>query len=59
VPCARGALRTGIRLFAVGDPDQSIYGFTGANPALFRSLSEREALTAFICGLTTAADPRS
>lgn len=33
---------TGIRLFAVGDADQSIYGFTGANPELLRSLSERE-----------------
>jgi superfamily I DNA/RNA helicase len=37
-------LRTGIRLFAVGDPDQSIYGFTGANPALLRSLSERDEI---------------
>jgi DNA helicase-2/ATP-dependent DNA helicase PcrA len=37
-------LRTGIRLFAVGDPDQSIYGFTGANPALLRSLSERDGI---------------
>lgn len=34
--------RTGIRLFAVGDADQSIYGFTGANPALLQRLSERE-----------------
>lgn len=30
-----------IRLFAVGDPDQSIYGFIGANPSLLRSLSQR------------------
>lgn len=29
------------RLFAVGDPDQSIYGFTGAKPELLRTLSER------------------
>jgi superfamily I DNA/RNA helicase len=33
---------TGIRLFAVGDADQSIYSFTGANPELLRTLSERE-----------------
>lgn len=29
------------RLFAVGDPDQSIYGFTGAAPELLRELSQR------------------
>jgi superfamily I DNA/RNA helicase len=33
--------RTGVRLLAVGDSDQSIYGFTGANPALLQRLSER------------------
>lgn len=32
---------TGIRLFAVGDVDQSIYGFVGAEPLLLQSLSER------------------
>ena len=32
----------GMRLFAVGDADQSIYGFTGARPELLRRLSERE-----------------
>ena len=32
---------TGMRLFAVGDADQSIYGFTGANPELLQRLSER------------------
>lgn len=31
----------GIRLFAVGDADQSIYGFNGANPDLLQSLVER------------------
>jgi DNA helicase-2/ATP-dependent DNA helicase PcrA len=31
----------GIRLFAVGDADQSIYGFTGANPALLQGLTVR------------------
>ena len=30
-----------IQLFAVGDADQSIYGFTGANPELLKSLTER------------------
>lgn len=34
--------RAGMRLFAVGDPDQSIYGFTGAQPDLLRRMSERE-----------------
>lgn len=32
----------GMRLFAVGDADQSIYSFSGANPDLLRSLTERE-----------------
>lgn len=31
----------GMRLFAVGDADQSIYGFTGANPELLQSLLVR------------------
>lgn len=34
--------RTGMRLFAVGDVDQSIYSFTGARPVLLQRLSERE-----------------
>lgn len=33
---------TGMRLFAVGDADQSIYSFTGANPKLLQNLSERD-----------------
>jgi len=33
---------TGMRLFAVGDVDQSIYGFTGARPELLQQLCERE-----------------
>ena len=32
----------GMRLFAVGDVDQSIYGFTGAHPELLQQLSERK-----------------
>jgi len=31
----------GMRLLAVGDVDQSIYGFTGARPELLQQLSER------------------
>jgi DNA helicase-2/ATP-dependent DNA helicase PcrA len=31
----------GMRLFAVGDADQSIYSFTGANPELLKSLVAR------------------
>jgi ATP-dependent DNA helicase Rep/DNA helicase-2/ATP-dependent DNA helicase PcrA len=30
--------KAGVRIIAVGDPDQSIYGFTGAKPALLRAL---------------------
>ena len=33
--------RMGVRLFAVGDVDQSIYGFTGANPVLLQRLADR------------------
>ena len=32
---------TGMRLIAVGDPDQSIYGFSGAQPDLLKELSQR------------------
>ena len=32
----------GMQLFAVGDADQSIYGFTGARPELLQRLSERD-----------------
>jgi DNA helicase-2/ATP-dependent DNA helicase PcrA len=32
---------TGIRLFAVGDVDQSVYGFTGAHPELLRQVANR------------------
>ncbi len=38
----RLAFEGGVRLFAVGDPDQSIYGFTGADGALLAQLAERD-----------------
>jgi DNA helicase-2/ATP-dependent DNA helicase PcrA len=38
----RVAFDGGARLFAVGDPDQSIYGFTGADGALLQELAERD-----------------
>lgn len=41
----------GIRLFAVGDIDQSIYGFTGANPELLHKLSERDDVETVRLGL--------
>lgn len=41
----------GVRLFAVGDIDQSIYGFTGANPELLRRLSERDDVETVRLGL--------
>jgi superfamily I DNA/RNA helicase len=34
--------KVGVRLLAVGDADQSIYGFTGANPIMLQQLSERQ-----------------
>lgn len=41
----------GMRLFAVGDIDQSIYGFTGATPELLRRLSERDDVETVRLGL--------
>jgi DNA helicase-2/ATP-dependent DNA helicase PcrA len=38
----RLAFEGNVRLFAVGDPDQSIYGFTGADGALLTELAERD-----------------
>lgn len=37
-------LNGGIRIFAVGDPDQSIYGFTGAKPELINELSKLDGI---------------
>jgi superfamily I DNA/RNA helicase len=36
----RAFLDANVRIIAVGDPDQSIYGFTGANPALLKALAQ-------------------
>ena len=36
----------GMRLFAVGDVDQSIYGFNGASPELLEQLSQRDDVEA-------------
>ncbi|WP_461208767.1 ATP-dependent helicase [Desulfocurvus sp. DL9XJH121] len=33
-------VQAGIRIVAVGDPDQSIYGFSGARPELIKELSD-------------------
>jgi DNA helicase-2/ATP-dependent DNA helicase PcrA len=34
--------RAGVRLLAVGDPDQSIYGFAGSKPELLRELANAD-----------------
>lgn len=39
-------LRAGVRIVAVGDPDQSIYGFTGAKPALLKALAAHRRMEA-------------
>lgn len=38
----RLAFEGGVRLFAVGDTDQSVYGFAGADGALLLELAERD-----------------
>ncbi|TBC79489.1 UvrD-helicase domain-containing protein [Rhizobium ruizarguesonis] len=50
--------RTGIRLLAVGDPDQSIYGFVGARPELLRQLSERDDVETVTLGLNYRSGSR-
>lgn len=42
---------SGMRLLAVGDTDQSIYGFTGARPELLQKLSERADVETVVLGL--------
>lgn len=36
--------QTNIEIFAVGDPDQSIYGFSGADPKYLRDLSVKDGV---------------
>jgi DNA helicase-2/ATP-dependent DNA helicase PcrA len=38
---------SGCKIFAVGDPDQSIYGFGGADPRFLRDLTERDSFATF------------
>jgi superfamily I DNA/RNA helicase len=38
--------KAGVRILAVGDPDQSIYGFTGAKPSLLRTLEKLQRVEA-------------
>jgi DNA helicase-2/ATP-dependent DNA helicase PcrA len=40
-----------VKVFAVGDPDQSIYGFTGANPKYLQELADREGVIPIRLGL--------
>lgn len=49
---------TGMRLFAVGDIDQSIYGFTGAEPNLLRRLSKRDDVETVQLGLNYRSGSR-
>ena len=39
--------RTNVKIFAVGDPDQSIYGFQGASPEYLNELAERPDVATF------------
>jgi DNA helicase-2/ATP-dependent DNA helicase PcrA len=38
---------SGCKIFAVGDPDQSIYGFGGADPRYLRELTEKDSFETF------------
>lgn len=43
--------KEGIRLFAVGDPDQSIFGFQAASPELFHELTKRKEVEVLKLGV--------
>jgi DNA helicase-2/ATP-dependent DNA helicase PcrA len=44
-------MKTGVRIFAVGDPDQSIYGFAGARPEYLDALAKRTDVASVRLGL--------
>ncbi len=48
----------GVRLLAVGDPDQSIYGFTGAHPEHLQSLAARPDVKRFRLALNYRSGTR-
>lgn len=50
--------RAGVRVIAVGDPDQSIYGFTGARPELLRELAARPGVQTVRLRLNYRCAPR-
>lgn len=54
----RLAFEGDVRLFAVGDPDQSIYGFTGADGALLTELAERDDVERVQLQLNYRSAPR-
>lgn len=43
--------KTDVKIFAVGDPDQSIYGFTGADPKYLQQLASRSDMKPVRLGL--------
>lgn len=50
--------QAGVRLLAVGDPDQSIYGFTGAHPEYLNSLTRRSDVQSFRLALNYRSSSR-
>lgn len=50
--------QSGIRLLAVGDADQSIYGFIGAQPELLQRLSRRDGVETVRLGLNYRSGTR-
>lgn len=50
--------KAGIRLLAVGDPNQSIYGFNGARPDLLLDLAQRSGVAKFELHLNYRSGPR-